>query len=296
MAAGAAAGAASAVKWSGLYALAGLGIYLVVTDALARRRAGVRLWPTDAALRQGPVTFVLFVPIALVVYLFSWIGWLASGGGYGRHLAELTPAEGVWSWVPSAFQSLWLYHRQIYDFHVGLSAAHGYASPAWQWPLLLRPTSMYAETTPAGERGCAAANGCIENVYSMPNPLIWFAAVAAVLYLAYRFVRTRDWRFAFVLTGVAVTYVPWLLYPERTVFQFYTIAMLPFLLLALAFALRDIAGATHTDPHRRLSGQRTVLVFLLVATLLSAFWYPILTGMLVPYDFWRAHNWMLGWV
>ena len=69
MAAGAAAGAATGVKWSGLYAIAGLGIYLVVTDALARRRAGVGLWPADAAFRQGVATFVLFVPIAFVVYL-----------------------------------------------------------------------------------------------------------------------------------------------------------------------------------------------------------------------------------
>ena len=97
-------------------------------------------------------------------------------------------------------------------------------------------------TTPFGEAGCATANGCIENIYSMPNPLIWYAGVAAVLYLAYRFVRTLDWRYAFVLTGIAATYVPWLLYPERTMFQFYTITVLPFMLLALTFALRDIAG------------------------------------------------------
>ncbi|MCR2762358.1 phospholipid carrier-dependent glycosyltransferase [Microbacterium sp. zg.B48] len=296
MAAGAAAGAATAVKWSGVYVIAGLGIYLVVTDALARRRAGVGFWPTDAALRQGPATFVMFVPIALVVYVASWIGWLATDGGWDRHAADLAPVTGFWSWVPSALQSLWLYHRSIYNFHVELSSAHAYASPAWQWPLLLRPTSMYAETTPYGEGGCSFANGCIENIYSMPNPLIWFASVAAVLYLGYRFVRTRDWRYAVVLTGVAVTYLPWLLYPERTMFQFYTIAMLPFLLLALTFALRDLSGAGRADLYRRLSGQRMVLVFLLVATVLSAFWYPILTGMLVPYDFWRAHNWLPGWV
>jgi dolichyl-phosphate-mannose-protein mannosyltransferase len=296
IAAGAAAGAATAVKWSGLYALAGIGIYLVVTDALARRRAGVRIWPADAAFRQGAATFVLFVPVALVVYLSSWIGWLTTDGGYGRHLADDAPLTGFWSWVPPALQSLWLYHRAIYGFHVSLTADHGYASPAWQWPLLLRPTSMYYQSTPQGQAGCGAANGCVENIYSMPNPLIWYAGVAAVLYLAYRFVRTRDWRFALVLTGVAVTYVPWLLYPERTMFQFYTIAILPFMLLALTFALREIAGASHTDRSRRTSGQRVVLVFLLAATMLSAFWYPILTATPVPYFFWQAHNWMQSWI
>ena len=61
-------------------------------------------------------------------------------------------------------------------------------------------------------------------------------------------------------------------------FQFYTVAILPFMLLALTFALRDIAGPRHADRYRRTSGQRIVLVFLVVAVALSAFWYPILTG------------------
>jgi dolichyl-phosphate-mannose-protein mannosyltransferase len=278
IAAGAAVGAATAVKWSGLYAAAGLGVYLVVTDALARRRAGVAVWPADAAFRQGAATFVLFVPVAFAVYLASWAGWLTTDGGYGR-------AEGLWT-----------YHKAIYDFHVGLSSGHGYASAAWQWPLLLRPTSMYYESTPQGTGVCAASNGCVENIYSMPNPLIWYAGIAAAAYLVYRFARTRDGRYALVLTGIGVTYLPWLLYPARTMFQFYTIAMLPFLLLALTFALRDIAGADHADPVRRISGQRMVLVFLALAVVLTAFWYPILTAAPVPYDFWRVHSWMPGWI
>ncbi len=297
LAAGIAAGAATAVKWSGLYVLAGIGVYLVVTDALARRRAGVRFWPTDAAFRQGGATFVLLVPIALVVYLGSWIGWLASDGGYDRRAVyPAAPAQGFWSWVPPALQSLWIYHKAMYDFHVGLTSGHGYASPAWQWPLLLRPTSMYYHSTPQGDGGCTAANGCVENIYSMPNPLIWYAGVAAALYLVYRFAVACDWRYAFVLTGIAATYLPWLLYPERTMFQFYTIAILPFLLLALTFGLREIAGASHTDRIRRTSGQRIVVVFLVVAVVLSAFWYPILTASSVPYHFWQAHNWMLSWI
>src|SRR5690606_28392093 len=42
--AGVAFGAASAVKWSGLYALAAFGIWLVVTDALARGRSPSSCW------------------------------------------------------------------------------------------------------------------------------------------------------------------------------------------------------------------------------------------------------------
>ncbi len=296
VAAGLAAGAATAVKWSGLYVLAGIGIYLVITDALERRRRAIEFWPADAVARQGPVTFLLLVPPAFLVYLVSWTGWLVTDGGYDRHAVDAGSATGLWSWVPLPLQSLWAYHQSMYGFHVNLSASHSYASPAWQWPLLARPTSMFYHSDPLGEAGCTAAAGCVQNIYSMPNPLVWYAAVAACVYLAIRFVRRRDPASGFVLTGIAVTWVPWLLYPERTVFQFYTVVMLPFLLLALALALRDLAhpeGATHA---RRVTGQRVVAVFLIVAVVLAAFWYPILTATSVPYDFWRLHNWSPTWI
>lgn len=295
LAAGAALGAASAVKWSGLWVLAGLGMYLVVTDALARRRAGVLFWPTDA-IRQGAATFVLLVPIAVGVYIASWSGWLLSDGGYDRHAADANPATGVWSWVPLSLQSLWHDHVTMFQAASQISSGHSYASPAWQWPLLIRPTGMYYHHDAFGADGCAAVNGCSQVVASIPNPLIWYAGVAAVIYVAYRFVVARDWRYAVVLTGVGVTYVPWLFYPERTIFQFYTVLVLPFMLLALTFALRDIAGPSHADAYRRHTGQRLVLVFLAVALLLSAFWYPVVTAITVPYDFWRLHNWLPTWV
>ena len=123
-AAGAAFGAACAVKWSGLWFLAAFGVYLVIVDALARRRAGVPFWLTGAVLKQGPVTFLLYVPVAAVVYLASWTGWLVTDGGYYRHWADdlQNRATGFFSWVPPVFQSLWHYHQSAYSYHVGVHA------------------------------------------------------------------------------------------------------------------------------------------------------------------------------
>jgi dolichyl-phosphate-mannose--protein O-mannosyl transferase len=296
VAAGAAAGAATAVKWSGVWVLAAIGIYLVVTDALERRRLGISFWPVDA-IRQGAASFVLLVPVAFVVYLASWTGWLATDGGYDRHAADGSPATGLFSWVPLSLQSLWKYHQTIYSSMTNITSEHSYMSPAWQWPLLWRPTSMYANSTVDGQDGCTGGvNGCIEILYSMPNPLLWYASIAAAIYLVYRFALDRDWRHAVVLVGIGATWLPWLVYPERTVFQFYTIVIWPFLLLALTFALREVAGRAGADPSRRLAGQRVVLVFLGVVLVLSVFWYPLWSAMQVPYEFYRLHNWMTGWV
>ncbi|WAA65054.1 dolichyl-phosphate-mannose--protein mannosyltransferase [Microbacterium oxydans] len=286
IAAGAALGAACAVKWSGLYALAGFGLYIVVTDALARRRAGVVLWPTAAAFRQGPVSFVLLVFPALAVYLISWTGWFVTAGGYDRQ-SDSNPLI-----------ALWKYHQSMLGFHVGLTSGHPYASPAWQWPLLLRPTAVWVDSDPAG----CGTDHCIGVISAVPNPLIWYGGVAAAVYLLYRLVRgwiTRQSigvELSIPLVGLAVTYLPWLMFPERTIFQFYTVVMMPFLVLALAMTLRIIAGRREDPLYRRQSGERTVMIFLVFVVLVSAFFLPLWTGMSVPYEFWLLHNWMPGWV
>ena len=286
IAAGVALGAASAVKWSGLYALAGFGLYVVVTDALARRRAGVVLWPTAAAFRQGPVSFVLLVFPALAVYLVSWTGWLVTAGGYDRQSD------------PNPLIALWKYHESMLGFHVGLTRGHPYASAAWEWPFLLRPTAVWVDSDPAP----CGTDHCIAVISAVPNPLIWYGGVAAAVYLLYRLV--RGWitkqpvgaELSIPLVGLAVTYLPWLMFPERTIFQFYTVVMMPFLVLSLALTLRIIAGRREDPLYRRQSGERTVLIFLAFAVVLSAFFLPLWTGMSVPYEFWLLHNWMPGWV
>lgn len=286
IAAGVALGAASAVKWSGLYALAGFGLYVVVTDALARRRAGVVVWPSDAVFRQGPVSFVLLVFPALATYLVSWTGWLVTAGGYDRQSD------------PNPLIALWNYHQSMLGFHVGLTRGHPYASPAWEWPFLLRPTAVWVDSDP----GPCGTDHCIAVISSIPNPLIWYAGVAASVYLLYRLVRGWVLRqpvgaeIGIPLVGLAVTYVPWLMFPERTIFQFYTVVMMPFLVIALALTLRTIAGRRDDPLHRRQSGERTVIVFLVVAVLVSIFFLPSWVGMSVPYPFWLVHNWLPGWV
>lgn len=277
IAAGAALGAASAVKWSGLFVLAGFGIALVVSDALARRRAGVRMWASAAIGRQAPATFMLLVPVALLVYVSSWTGWLLSTDAYGRNTD------------PNPFIALWNYHLSSMSFHVGLTSTHAYASPAWQWPFLVRPTSMYWDGT--------EDNSVVQAITSLPNPILWWVGCAAAVALIGMFAVARDWRMAVVLTGLATTYLPWLAVPQRTIFQFYTVAMMPFLMLAIALLLQHIIGPP--DPDRYTHQRRWTIaarVFAVVAVLVSAFYLPVWTAMPVPHWFWWIHMWLPTWI
>jgi len=332
LAAGVAFGLASSVKWSGLYFLAAFGVYLVIVDALARRRAGIPFWLSAAVLKQAPATFLLLVPIAVTTYLLSWTGWFTTRGGYYREWADGADAAwtGALAWVPHSIQSFWHYQDAAYGYHVGLSTPHPYQANPLTWLFMIRPTSMFYEGSNRGENGCGY-NICSEAITSVGNPLIWWASTAALFYLVYRLARYREWKVGFILMGMVAGYLPWLMYLNRTVFQFYTIAFEPYLLLGLTFCIgavlqrietptlaprawptfarhrasaidRDLTGTLTNQRSRSiwrgehtLAGARIVAIFLVLATLVSAFFYPLWTGSQTSYDFWRIHTWIESW-
>lgn len=285
VACGFALGLASAVKWSGAYVLAVAGLYVVVADALARRRVGITLWPQAAVFRQGPISFLLLVPAAVVTYLVSWSGWLLTSGGFDRQSSS------------NPLIALWNYHKQMLGSHQRTISDHPYESAAWEWPLLLRPTAVWVGECSGDTNVCAAFS-------TVPNPLIWYAGGIASLWLVYRLVVNPRWQYAIPLLGLAGTYLPWLLLGERTIFQFYTISMAPFMVIALAFALHELAtrplktarfGAELTYKQRRDS-QWLVIGLLALCLAVSVFFLSQWLGFETSYDYWRMHQWMPTWI
>lgn len=232
-------GAGCATKWSGAAFLAVFGLWIVLMDALDRRRAGYRHPWIGTLLTQAPVSFVLLVGPALVVYVASFAGWF--DGGWGSQLM-LERADlrwgGLLAWVPLGLQSLWAYHAQQLGFHVGLTNDHAYQSPAIEWLWLGRPT---------GFKTLAVEDGAWW-ITALPNLLIWYAAVVALGFLLFHFGRTLDRRAGFLLVAIAAGYVPWLLFPDRTIFFFYAIVFLPFLVIGLALALQQLVGLRTRRP------------------------------------------------
>jgi dolichyl-phosphate-mannose-protein mannosyltransferase len=296
IAAGLAFGLASAVKWSGLYFLAAFAIYTLVVDALACRRAGITFWGTGTLVKQAPVTFVLAIPVALAAYLVTWTGWFLNAGSYGRQFANQpgNAWEGPFAWVPHALQSFWHFQVSVYQYHVGEMRPHPYQANPLTWLFMVRPTSMYWLSSSNGENGCTT-DLCGASITGIANPLIWLAATAAILYLAYRLARYREWKVGFILMGVAAGYLPWLLYLHRTVFQFYTIAFEPYLILALTFAIGLILGSSRDPWWKRERGLGLVAVLVGFAILLSVFFWPLWTGTQIDYTWMRAHWWFESW-
>ena len=288
--AGVALGAASAIKWSGLYLLAAVGLYVVFSEMLLRRDSGEKSWALTGLLSQGPILFFNLVPAALAIYVTSWLGWINSSEGYSRNWAEDNSLPGIFGALPKWAQSLWNYHEVIYRFHVNLSEDHPYQSHPITWLLGLRPTAFFYETYSSGQMGCES-DTCSSAITAVGNPLIWVFATAALMYLLYRYGKTRERVIGLVLLGVAALYLPWLLIPERTVFQFYSVSFLPWMILGLILVIQILYRAiSNTKLAKAL-----VVGFFVLATLVSIFFLPVNIGLVVPLDQWQLRMWPPSW-
>ncbi|WP_326957260.1 dolichyl-phosphate-mannose--protein mannosyltransferase [Brevibacterium sp. BRM-1] len=298
LAAGISLGLSMGVKWSGLYALAAFGIMAVCWDWSARRRVGVAQ-PLRAVLAKdaGPA-FVSLVPVALVTYVLCWSGWIFTSGGYDRQWGA--EHRGWWSALPDWLTSLAHYHYTAYKFHVGLDSEHPYMSNPWGWIVQWKPTSFFYESPTAGQNGCTAEK-CSSAITSVGNPVIWGAAVVVIVVLLGAWALRRDWRAGAILAGLIGTWGPWFLYQERTIFTFYTIVMVPFVVLGLTYCLGLLWGTSSGVRGQRLPAglmARRLAVGLVLAGAVFAFcfFYPVYTGEVIPYDHWQWRMLNPSWI
>ena len=297
-AAGISLGLACGVKWSGIWYLAAFGLMTVVWDVSLRRQLSVlRPW-TATLLRSGPPAFVAMVGSAVVAYLVTWSGWFLTSGGWGRNWADEQgdgSASGLAALVPAPLRSLWHYHADAWNFHVGLESDHSYESSPLSWLLQTRPTSFFWESAEQGVNGCDAAS-CASAVVAVGNPVIWWVGAAALLYQLWRWAARRDWRSGAVLVGVLAGQLPWLLYLDRTIFTFYTVAFVPFVVMALTLTLGSILGPANATPQRRRWGAVGAGGIVLLAVVAAWWFYPVWTAEQIPYDLWRLRMWMPTWI
>lgn len=297
LAAGIAIGLAMGVKWSGLYVLAVFGIMLVLWGVSARRRIGVRQPLRATLLKDAVPDFLYLVPTAIVTYVACWSGWIFTSGGYDRQWAQQN--TGWWSALPDWLVSLAHYHYTAYKFHVGLDSEHPYMSNPWGWIVQWRPTSFYYQAPTAAD-GCET-DRCSAAITSVGNPVLWGPAAVAILVLLVWWLLRRDWRAGAILAGLVATWLPWFEYQHRTIFTFYTVVMVPFVVLAVTYCLGLVWGTSsgvrgEKLPRTLLLRRLAVGVFVALAVFAFAFFYPIYTGETISYDDWRIRMLNPTWI
>jgi len=280
-------------KWSGLYFAVVFTLMALGWDAAARRAAGLKHWFSGAVL-WGFLSALVMAPITLGVYLASWTGWFLSDDAYDRRWAA-DHHSAHFGWIPDSLRSLWFYHSQMLEFHVHLTTTHPYMANPWSWIVMGRPTAFHYQSPKLGEKGCKVAQ-CSEAVTALGNPVIWWGATLAIGILLFQWALRRDWRAGAILGGLLAGYVPWFLFQERTIFNFYAIAFTPWVVLALTYALGLVLGPPGQSEQRRKRGAIAVGTVVVLAVLSFWFFLPIYSAQVIPQSSWSDRMWLPSWI
>ena len=291
-------GLAVATKWNSLFVIAVLGILTVLWDVGARRLAGADFRAWTALLREGVPAFVSIVVTALVVYVASWSGWLATSGGWGRDWGAKNPDHPWVGAFGEALASLLKYHQDIYAFHTGdyiRNQTHPYDAHPAGWLLMLRPISLASQANlEPGTQGCVGPDKCVAVVVGMGTPVLWWLAAAALVVGLIWWIAGRDWRFGVPVLAALSTYLPWFASADRPVFFFYAITIIPFTTIGLAMALGLVIGPARS-PGRRTGAIIAGLAVGLVAANF-AWLYPVLSDHVLTNPQWLQRMWLRSWI
>ncbi|GAA3673715.1 phospholipid carrier-dependent glycosyltransferase [Nonomuraea antimicrobica] len=294
LAAGFCLGAACAVKWSGIFFLLAFAVLSLMWDAGARRALGLREPYRGALAHDGPGALGAMTLVPAAAFVASWTGWFATAGGWGRNWDQAT-SQGPFFFVFDSVRSWLQYQIQVLGFHSNLQDYHEYMSEPWQWPLLVRPVPFYYQ----GTKNACGGQDCTQAVYGVGTPALWYAAALALIALIVWYVSSRDWRAGATLLAFAVGWLPWFYYAiadNRTMYLFYMIPVVPFMVLALTLCAGLVLGRRDAGPTRRAVGAAGAGALALVV--LVNFWWlsPVLTGETVTHAQWWARMLLNSWV
>lgn len=271
IAAGLAAGAALACKWSGGFFIILVVVLAVAWEIGARRRRDEPRAVLAAFRSQGASILLWLLVVPVLVYVFTYLGRLPVADG-----GDICP-ERTGSWANRLVEQ----QKCMLRFHKDLTSNHSYQSPAWSWLALKRPVSYYFETDP---------NGDYKEVFATGSPFVWWTSILALGVVAVAWVRRRDpWRpEGVILAGFVFTYGPWLaagLFSERSaVFIFYLLPTIPFMCLALGYVASRLG--------RSWEAKAALGLFSAAAIWFFVFYYPLLTKVPLPQPEWDKRIWI----
>lgn len=169
--------------------------------------------------------------------------------------------------------------RNMWNYHAGMKETHPYSSPWWSWPLVLRPTWYeYSAVGPGDNR--------ITGIVCIGNVFVWWASIPALVFAAWRARRDRHVGLGFAaLLGLGL-WLAWGIQPRSLVFLHYFFEALPFACIALGHFGARLWASRDDDFRYMAAGYGALILFWF------GFFYPLLSALPIPDLYVRAHLWL----
>lgn len=263
-----------AVKWTGAYAGAGLGIlfFLHLGQRYREYRYALKFPEQNShilahfkeyTLKTIGFCMIFFVVIPGLIYLLSYIPFV-------------DPAN------PGLLEGMFANQINMFRYHSELTADHPYASLWYEWPAMIRPIFYYSRQLEEDLRLGISAFG---------NPLVWWAGIPAFLYTAYLAIVSKKKTAAFLVIGYLSQYLPWILV-ERCTFIYHYFPSVPFLVWMIGYCFLHL---------KRHVTNRTfclcITAYMIATFTLFILFYPVLSGIPVSAEYVDTYlRWLEQWV
>jgi dolichyl-phosphate-mannose-protein mannosyltransferase len=284
------AGAAASIKWTGINAIAVIGLFWI-WDQLRSKLS----WPR----RLAGLAILVILPIS--VYLSSfWLHFqLLPNSGDGDAFMSTTfqsTLKGSPHFDPQAhlsfFSKFFQLNAEMYHANETLTATHPYGSRWYTWPLEQRGIYYW--------EGQELSSGRQGNIYLLGNPIIWWGVwVALFIGLSYLWVTGRKLRpatiMALVLAVVAyfINLLPFIGVP-RVMFLYHYFFSWFYCLIFTVMLWNDLSGIN--DKHQPTRRQWYILGGVAVVMLLGFLYFsPLTYGTPLTQTGIQAHMWLRTW-
>ena len=221
-------------------------------------------------IRTILLSVVFFGIVPVVIYCLSYIPY-----GWAK---DMTIANGMLR-NADFYKIIWENQVSMLSYHGKLVATHPYSAYWWQWVLDIRPI-LYFNTYTGNMRSSFAAFG---------NPLVWWGGLLAMIAMAYRVVRHKDFKALFILIGYLSQIVPWIPI-TRVLFIYHYFPSTVFLVLALGHVFNTI--------HEKERGRYLQAIYGYTAATGALFvvFFPTISGVSAPQWYFKyLLKWIPGW-
>lgn len=239
-------GLAVAIKWTGVYAAAGIAVLFFCF--LLEHIGGIKGIKEHGSflVKTGLWCVLCFIVIPFGIYTLSYLPFV-----------KAYPDKGLFGHMIANAGLMLSYHSScVFD--------HPYSSEWYQW--------LYG-SKPLADSRVYFADGTVSVVMTFLNPLLAVGGLIALLHQFYLWKRKHCRRALFLIIAYASMLLPWL-FVHRTVFIYqYFISSLILVLM--------IGNSVSVSRH----GKRNILVLSGIGIALYVLYYPVLTGQSIRVDF-----------
>jgi dolichyl-phosphate-mannose--protein O-mannosyl transferase len=278
-------GLAISVKWSALWFIPGLLLYVIVSNHGLRATDGSLRSSLSAAWR-AVARLVMYSTVSVSVYVASWTGWFLSPYGWHTHKGLIKP---LWSsFLPDSLGYFLAYQMSMFTKGQGLMTGHPGASRPIDWLTSLEPYLVAELMNDDCSSNCGTSK-----ILALGTPILWWSFIPALVGCIFLLIVKRDKVAGVFAVTAAVGIFSWIPF-SRDMYSFYALPALPFCILAVVRMLACL-GALSAIPKRRFIGRTAILVYVAVIGLTFAYFYPLYMGLpLTPSEV-TGRMWLSNW-